>query len=73
MSRNDTAGRVISASPDRVFATLTDPDALCRARLRNALTRELERTRVAQLMWCEPAPDARLGRQPPELAADGSA
>jgi uncharacterized protein YndB with AHSA1/START domain len=28
MSRTDTAVRVISASPDRVFAALTDPDAL---------------------------------------------
>src|SRR4051794_6967043 len=28
MSRTDTAGRVISASPDRVFAALSDPDAL---------------------------------------------
>jgi hypothetical protein len=28
MSRTDTAVRVISASPDRVFAALTDSDAL---------------------------------------------
>ncbi len=28
MSRTDTAGRVISAPPDRVYAALTDPDAL---------------------------------------------
>jgi uncharacterized protein YndB with AHSA1/START domain len=28
MSRTDTAVRVISAVPDRVFAALTDPDAL---------------------------------------------
>ena len=28
MTRTDTAVRVISASPDRVFAALTDPDAL---------------------------------------------
>jgi uncharacterized protein YndB with AHSA1/START domain len=28
MSRTDTAVRVISASPDRVFAALTDADAL---------------------------------------------
>ena len=28
MSRTDTDVRVISASPDRVFAALTDPDAL---------------------------------------------
>jgi uncharacterized protein YndB with AHSA1/START domain len=28
MSRTDTAIRVISAPPDRVFAALTDPDAL---------------------------------------------
>src|SRR5688500_10490444 len=28
MGRTDTAVRVISASPDRVFAALTDPDAL---------------------------------------------
>ena len=33
MSRTDTAVRVISASPDRVFAALTDSDTLCRARL----------------------------------------
>jgi hypothetical protein len=32
MSRTDTAART-SASPDRVFAALTDPDALARARL----------------------------------------
>jgi hypothetical protein len=32
MGRTDTAVR-ISASPDRVFAALTDPDALARARL----------------------------------------
>jgi uncharacterized protein YndB with AHSA1/START domain len=31
MGRTDTAARVISASPDRVFAALTDPDALARA------------------------------------------
>jgi hypothetical protein len=34
---------------------------------RHALPGELER--VAQLMRCEPAPDARLGPEPPELAA----
>jgi uncharacterized protein YndB with AHSA1/START domain len=28
MSRTDTASRVIAASPERVFAALTDPDAL---------------------------------------------
>jgi uncharacterized protein YndB with AHSA1/START domain len=28
MSRTDTASRVISAAPDRVFAALTDPEAL---------------------------------------------
>jgi uncharacterized protein YndB with AHSA1/START domain len=28
MSRTDTAVRVISAPPDRVYAALTDPDAL---------------------------------------------
>ena len=28
MSRTDTATRIISAPPDRVFAALTDPDAL---------------------------------------------
>ena len=28
MSRTDTAVRVISASPGRAFAALTDPDAL---------------------------------------------
>jgi uncharacterized protein YndB with AHSA1/START domain len=28
MSRTDTAIRVISAPPDRVYAALTDPDAL---------------------------------------------
>jgi uncharacterized protein YndB with AHSA1/START domain len=28
MSRTDTAVRVISASPDRVFAALTESDAL---------------------------------------------
>jgi hypothetical protein len=33
MSRTDTAVRVISASPDRVFAALTDPDALAEPRL----------------------------------------
>jgi hypothetical protein len=37
---------------------------------RHALARELERVRVAQLMRREPAPDARLGREPPELATD---
>jgi hypothetical protein len=30
---------------------------------RHALTGELERVRVAQLMRREPAPDARLGRE----------
>jgi hypothetical protein len=40
---------------------------------RDALTGELERVRVAQLMRREAAPDARLGREPPELAADGGA
>jgi len=38
---------------------------------RHALTGEFERMRMAQLMRREPAPDARLGRQVPELAADG--
>jgi uncharacterized protein YndB with AHSA1/START domain len=28
MPRTDTAGRVIAAAPDRVYAALTDPDAL---------------------------------------------
>src|SRR5436305_1391722 len=36
MSRTDTAARVISASPDRVFAALTDPRRACRARLGSA-------------------------------------
>jgi hypothetical protein len=40
---------------------------------RHALARELQRVRVAQLMRSEPAPDARLGREAPELAADRSA
>ncbi len=40
---------------------------------RHALTRELERTRVAQLMRRDPAPDACLGREAPELAANGGA
>ena len=34
MSRTDTAVRVISASPDRVFAALTDSDALAVATAR---------------------------------------
>jgi hypothetical protein len=38
---------------------------------RHALAGQLERVRVAQLMRREPAPDARLGREPPEFAADG--
>jgi hypothetical protein len=38
---------------------------------RHAFTRELERMRVAQLMRREPAPDARLGCEAPELAANG--
>jgi hypothetical protein len=37
---------------------------------RNALASELERVRVSQLMRREPAPDARLGAEAPELAAD---
>ncbi len=41
--------------------------------LSGALTGELERVSMAQLMRREPAPDARLGRQVPELAADSSA
>src|SRR5205807_7446941 len=36
MSRTDTAARVISASPDRVFAALTDPRRACQARLGSA-------------------------------------
>jgi hypothetical protein len=40
---------------------------------RHALAGELKRVRVAQLMRREPAPDARLGREAPELAADGGA
>ena len=40
---------------------------------RHALAGELERVRVAQLMRREPAPDARLGREAPELAADAGA
>jgi hypothetical protein len=35
---------------------------------RHALARELVRVRVAQLMRREAAPDASLGREPPELA-----
>jgi len=34
MSRADTAVRVISASPDRVFAALTDSDARSRVGIR---------------------------------------
>jgi hypothetical protein len=40
---------------------------------RHALARELQRVRVARLMRSEPAPDARLGREAPEFAADRSA
>ena len=40
---------------------------------RHALARELERVRVAQLVGREPAPNARLGREATELAADGGA
>jgi hypothetical protein len=40
---------------------------------RSALAGELERMGMAQLMRCEPAPDARLGREPAELGADSSA
>jgi hypothetical protein len=40
---------------------------------RHALTRELERVRVAQLVRREPTPDARLVREAPEFAADGGA
>ena len=38
---------------------------------RHALAGVLERVRVAQLVRREPAPDARLGREAPELAAHG--
>jgi hypothetical protein len=37
---------------------------------RHALARELGRVRVAKLMRREPTSDARLGSDPPELAAD---
>jgi hypothetical protein len=40
---------------------------------RHAFACELERVRVARLMRREPAPDARVGREAPELAADRSA
>jgi hypothetical protein len=40
---------------------------------RHALAGELERVRVAQLMGREPAPDARVGREAPELATDSGA
>jgi hypothetical protein len=40
---------------------------------RHALAREFKCVRVAQLMRREPSPDARLGREPPEFAADGGA
>jgi hypothetical protein len=40
---------------------------------RNALARELERMRVAQLMRREAAPDPGADREPAELAADGGA
>jgi hypothetical protein len=40
---------------------------------RHAPAGELERVRMAQLMRREAAPDARLGRDSPELGADGGA
>jgi hypothetical protein len=40
---------------------------------RHALTGELERVRVTQLVRREPPPDAGAGSNPPELAADGGA
>jgi hypothetical protein len=40
---------------------------------RHALTRELERMRMAQLVRREAAPDPAAGGEPPELAADGGA
>jgi hypothetical protein len=40
---------------------------------RHSLAGELDRVRVTQLMRGEPAPDARLEREAPELAADGGA
>ena len=41
MSRTDTAVRVISASPDRVFAALTDSDA-CRVATARRMTGRFE-------------------------------
>ena len=40
---------------------------------RHALAGELERVRVAQLVRREPAPDAGLGGEPAQLAADPGA
>jgi len=40
---------------------------------RHALSGELNRVRVTQLMRCEAPPDARAGCEPAELAAHGGA
>src|SRR5918999_3787458 len=76
MSRTDTAVRVISASPDRVFAALTDPDALPGPALgipkRDTGHRFRSDTQCERRLAARRAPDGSLALRPTSVGPKGT-